>query len=190
MGTRTEGWPLLALTSSALIAMVGVLLVAYGLNEESVRVLIRATARTSVIFFCAAVAASSLLRFFPSVGTRWLVRKRRPDSLRSEHQRHNPRIVWNDRDFVRLVDPAARPPPLEGPTSFWGLPLSVRIHRSIRRTRTRKHAVRPRRTSIVGDAGTATVFHDRSPSRALTRTNSSQTRNLVASEMRNQVMAT
>lgn len=78
---RFEGWPLLGLTSSALVAMTLLLLSLHGLTEEAVRVIIRATARTSVVFFCAAIAASAAQRFFPSEATRWLTRNRRQVGL-------------------------------------------------------------------------------------------------------------
>lgn len=78
---QTEGWPLLALSSSALTAMVVTLLAIYGFDEEAIRVIIRATARTSVVFFCAAIAASALFRFIPSEPTRWLLRNRRQVGL-------------------------------------------------------------------------------------------------------------
>jgi hypothetical protein len=63
--------------SAALIAMTVLNLVSVGLDVEGARAVIRATARTSVLLFCAAFTASSLAQLWKSPATRWMIRNRR-----------------------------------------------------------------------------------------------------------------
>jgi DMSO/TMAO reductase YedYZ heme-binding membrane subunit len=74
---RLEGWPIVGWSALALVAMAGVLLGAYGTQEEGVRVLIRATARTSFVLLLAAFVASSVRRLWRNDATAWLLRNRR-----------------------------------------------------------------------------------------------------------------
>lgn len=46
-------------------------------SEEAIRLVIRQTARISLLLFCAAFAASSLLRLWPAGWSRWMMRHRR-----------------------------------------------------------------------------------------------------------------
>lgn len=46
-------------------------------GEAALRLIIRQTARISLVYFCAAFSASSLLRLWPGNATRWLMRNRR-----------------------------------------------------------------------------------------------------------------
>lgn len=62
---------------AALVAMTLALLAIYGTGHEGVHVIIRATARTSLVFFAAAFAASGLRRLWRTDATAWLVRNRR-----------------------------------------------------------------------------------------------------------------
>ncbi|MFK7895136.1 MAG: hypothetical protein AB8G23_04825 [Myxococcota bacterium] len=73
----TEGWSLLGLLTLGILGMTAVVLGLNGTGELGVRALIRATARSSLLLFCAAYSASALLRFWPRPATRWLVRNRR-----------------------------------------------------------------------------------------------------------------
>jgi len=57
--------------------MVGALLAATGWTEPGVRLVIRATARTSVALFLAAFLASTLRRRWPGPATSWLLQNRR-----------------------------------------------------------------------------------------------------------------
>jgi len=52
-------------------------LAAQGAGEEGTRLVIRQTARISVLYFSAAFAASSLLRLRPAPWSRWMMRNRR-----------------------------------------------------------------------------------------------------------------
>jgi DMSO/TMAO reductase YedYZ heme-binding membrane subunit len=72
-----EGWPLVGWSAIALLAMEALLLAVYGIGEEGLRVLIRATARSSLLLFLPAFAASSLRRLWPTPFSAWLLRNRR-----------------------------------------------------------------------------------------------------------------
>ncbi|MCP5057471.1 MAG: hypothetical protein GY937_12205 [bacterium] len=72
-----QGWSLVGLAGMALTLMVIGLLAQKGLEAEGARVVIRATARTSAILFCAAFAASSLVTLWRGPTSAWLLRNRR-----------------------------------------------------------------------------------------------------------------
>lgn len=72
-----EGWPLVGWSALALAGMSVVLLAAYGADEAGLRVLIRATARSSLALFLPAFAASGLRRLWPTPFSAWLLRNRR-----------------------------------------------------------------------------------------------------------------
>jgi hypothetical protein len=71
-GPGLVGWLSLA---SALLAAVA--LAAAGPGEEGLRALVRSTARSSIVLFIAAFAASSLRRLWPTPASAWLLRNRR-----------------------------------------------------------------------------------------------------------------
>ena len=71
-GRALVGWSALAL-----VAMCAAILAADGAGEEGLRAVIRATARTSLVLFAAAFAASGLRRVWRSPATAWLLRNRR-----------------------------------------------------------------------------------------------------------------
>jgi len=64
-------------TGAALIAMCVAILVANGVGEVGWRVVLRATARTSLVLFTAAYVASSLRRLVRTDTTKWLLANRR-----------------------------------------------------------------------------------------------------------------
>jgi sulfoxide reductase heme-binding subunit YedZ len=69
-------------TSTAVILALMVATVAIdGTGEEGIRAVIRLTARTSVLLFTAAFAASALRRLWPTDLTRWLRHRRRQVGL-------------------------------------------------------------------------------------------------------------
>ena len=74
--TSFSGWPLLAITSSLLLAMA-VAIVAAMPGVDGMRMLIRATARTSLLFFLAAFVAQAADTLWASAATRWLCANRR-----------------------------------------------------------------------------------------------------------------
>lgn len=72
-----EGWRLFAVLMLALTALS---LWLAGLREfdvDGVRMVIRFTAKTSLLFFCLAFSASALARLWPNAWTRWQRRNRR-----------------------------------------------------------------------------------------------------------------
>jgi hypothetical protein len=66
------GW-----AAAGITAMVAALLAAAGTGEPGIRLVIRATARTSVVLFALAFAASSLRRAWPGRVSGWLLANRR-----------------------------------------------------------------------------------------------------------------
>src|SRR3954467_232335 len=72
-----EGWGLLAATTLAMTALAIWLAAMRGFEVDGVRLVIRYTARTSLLFFCLAGAAAALHRLWPVASTRWLLRNRR-----------------------------------------------------------------------------------------------------------------
>ncbi len=74
---RRSPWWVAALLCFALLVMTAALLLVGPFDEDAVRRLVRATARTSVLLFCTAFGASSLAEFRSSNATTWLVRHRR-----------------------------------------------------------------------------------------------------------------
>ncbi|WP_188235973.1 ferric reductase-like transmembrane domain-containing protein [Sphingopyxis sp. LK2115] len=77
----TEGWGLFWTLTLALAAMALAFLVAIGWDTEGYRMVIRATARTSLALFLAAFAASAAFKLWPGRFTRWLRRNRRQIGL-------------------------------------------------------------------------------------------------------------
>jgi hypothetical protein len=72
-----SGWAVVGCSTVGVVALVFAALMPYGLNEEGWRAAIRMTARTSLLLFAPAFAASSLLRLWPAPWSRWLVKNRR-----------------------------------------------------------------------------------------------------------------
>ena len=73
----TRGPRLTLALAAALVAMVAALLAATGWTETGLRLVIRATARTSLALFLAAFLASTLRRRWPTAATAWLLQNRR-----------------------------------------------------------------------------------------------------------------
>lgn len=71
-GWRLTGWIMLALTAMTVVAAVGA-----PDPVEAARLVLRLTARTSLLLFMLAFTASSLARLLPSPATRWQRRNRR-----------------------------------------------------------------------------------------------------------------
>lgn len=72
-----EGWRLFALLTLTLLALSIGIAGMRGFEVEGVRMVIRFTARTSLMLFCLAFAAAAIARLWPNAGTRWLRRNRR-----------------------------------------------------------------------------------------------------------------
>ncbi|QND70283.1 ferric reductase-like transmembrane domain-containing protein [Tardiphaga robiniae] len=72
-----EGWRLLAVLTLVLTALSIWIAGMRGFEVDGVRMVIRFTARSSLLFFALAFAASALAMLWPTSGTRWLRRNRR-----------------------------------------------------------------------------------------------------------------
>jgi DMSO/TMAO reductase YedYZ heme-binding membrane subunit len=72
-----EGWRLFAVLTLALTALCIWIAGMGGFEVEGVRMVIRFTARTSLMFFCLAFSAAALARLWPNAWTRWQRRNRR-----------------------------------------------------------------------------------------------------------------
>src|SRR5689334_4998097 len=72
-----EGWRLFALLTLTLIALSVWIAGMRGFEVDGVRMVIRFTARTSLVLFCLAFGAAALARLWPNTGTRWQRRNRR-----------------------------------------------------------------------------------------------------------------
>src|SRR5215472_867937 len=75
--TWFEGWRLFTLLTLILIALCLWIAGMRGFEAEGVRMVIRFTARTSLLFFCLAFSAAALARVWPNGWTRWQRRNRR-----------------------------------------------------------------------------------------------------------------
>jgi len=72
-----EGWRLFAALTLILIGLSIWIADMRQFEVDGVRMVIRFTARTSLLLFCLAFSAAALARLWPSAGTRWLRRNRR-----------------------------------------------------------------------------------------------------------------
>ena len=72
-----EGWRLFAMLTFVLIALSIWIAAMRQFEVDGVRMVIRFTARTSLLFFCLAFSAAALARLWPNAWTRWQRRNRR-----------------------------------------------------------------------------------------------------------------
>jgi len=72
-----EGWRLFAVLAATLIALSIWIAAMRQFEVDGVRMVIRFTARTSLLLFCLAFGASALARLWPNAWTRWQRRNRR-----------------------------------------------------------------------------------------------------------------
>jgi methionine sulfoxide reductase heme-binding subunit len=72
-----SGWPIVGWAAAVVAAIVAALLAVAGTDEAGIRLVIRATARTSVVLFTAAFVAASLNQAWPGVVSRWMLANRR-----------------------------------------------------------------------------------------------------------------
>jgi sulfoxide reductase heme-binding subunit YedZ len=72
-----RGWKLTIVISAGLLVMFALQLAYYGIDEDGLRVVVRATARTSVLLFAMAFGASSSRTFWRSDITKWMLANRR-----------------------------------------------------------------------------------------------------------------
>ena len=72
-----EGWRLFAVLALTLVALSFWIAGMRQFEVDGVRMVIRFTARTSLLFFCLAFSAAALARLWPNAWTRWQRRNRR-----------------------------------------------------------------------------------------------------------------
>jgi DMSO/TMAO reductase YedYZ heme-binding membrane subunit len=72
-----EGWRLFAVLGLTLAVLCVWIASMRQFEVDGVRMVIRFTARTSLLFFCLAFSAAALARLWPNAWTRWLRRNRR-----------------------------------------------------------------------------------------------------------------
>jgi sulfoxide reductase heme-binding subunit YedZ len=78
-GTKfaVEGWSIVGFSALIIGIMLAVIWLIHGVDEQGMRMAIRATARTSCILFISAFVASALRRLWPNTFTQWLLKNRR-----------------------------------------------------------------------------------------------------------------
>lgn len=96
------GWRLTGSLSIAIVLMALALLTWHGFDVDGIRLVIRATAQTSLVLFCLAFSASALARLRPNAWTRWQRQNRRylGVSFAASHAVHAVAIV-----SFALIDP-------------------------------------------------------------------------------------
>ncbi|HIK03274.1 MAG TPA: hypothetical protein IGS40_00930 [Trichormus sp. M33_DOE_039] len=72
-----QGWGIVGFSTLAVGSIVTVIFLFQGIDELGMRMAIRATARTSCIFFIAAFVASALHKIWSNPYTAWLLKNRR-----------------------------------------------------------------------------------------------------------------
>jgi len=72
-----SGWSLTGVLALAVVLMAFAIAAVHGFDVEGISAVIRATARTSLLFFCLAFSAAALYSFLPGAWTRWQYRNRR-----------------------------------------------------------------------------------------------------------------
>lgn len=108
-----EGWRLLAALTLSLIALSLWIASMRHFEVEGVRMVIRFTARSSLLLFCLAFSAAALARLWPSAWTRWQRRNRRylGLSFAASHAIHAVAIVafarMDPASFVEATSPAS-----------------------------------------------------------------------------------
>lgn len=98
-----EGWRLFWLLTLILTALCVWIAAMRGFEVDGIRMVIRFTARTSLLFFCLAFSAAALARLWPNAYTRWQRRNRRylGVTFAASHAIHAVVIVW-----FAIIDPA------------------------------------------------------------------------------------
>jgi methionine sulfoxide reductase heme-binding subunit len=73
----SKGWWLVAWTAMTVCTFAALVLAVHGPNQQAMHLILRATARTSLVLFLAAFLAAPLRAVWPSRATRWLIENRR-----------------------------------------------------------------------------------------------------------------
>jgi methionine sulfoxide reductase heme-binding subunit len=72
-----QDWPLAGLLATILIGGALAILAVHGTDVEAIRLIVRITARTSLLLFALAFTASAMVRLWPGTLTRWQRANRR-----------------------------------------------------------------------------------------------------------------
>ncbi|MGX4802936.1 hypothetical protein [Bradyrhizobium guangdongense] len=108
-----EGWRLLAVLTLSLIALSLWIASMRQFEVDGIRMVIRFTARSSLLLFCLAFSAAALARLRPNAWTRWQRRNRRylGLSFAASHAIHAMAIVvfakMDPADFAQATSPAS-----------------------------------------------------------------------------------
>lgn len=108
-----EGWRLLAALTLSLIALSLWIAAMRQFEVEGVRMVIRFTARSSLLLFCLAFSAAALARLWPNAWTRWQRRNRRylGLSFAASHAIHAVAIIafanMDPASFAEATSPAS-----------------------------------------------------------------------------------
>lgn len=108
-----EGWRLLAVLTLSLVALSLWIASMRQFEVEGVRMVIRFTARSSLLLFCLAFSAAALARLWPNAWTRWQRRNRRylGLSFAASHAIHAIAIVafakMDPAGFAEATSPAS-----------------------------------------------------------------------------------
>ena len=84
-----QGWNLVRSSAIAIFSLFILILIFHGINEHSMRIAIRLTARTSCILFLLGFSASSLRRIKSNKSTQWLFRQ----SFAKTYNKRQPQII-------------------------------------------------------------------------------------------------
>jgi methionine sulfoxide reductase heme-binding subunit len=95
-----QGWRLVGLSALAIGAMVAAIWLVHGIDEQGMRMTIRATARTSCILFLCAFVASALRRVWLNPISTWLLKNRRYLGLSFAVSHTYHAIAWTGLWFV------------------------------------------------------------------------------------------
>lgn len=76
-----EGWSLTGIAALLLALMTGLILLLRGADVEGLRLLVRDSARTSLLLFCMVFSATPAVQLWPNRFTRWQRRNRRQLAL-------------------------------------------------------------------------------------------------------------
>ena len=77
MSKLLRGWPLAGLLAAMLVGGAVAIVAVHGGSIEGVRLVVRITARTSLLLFALAFTASAMIRLWPGTFTRWQRANRR-----------------------------------------------------------------------------------------------------------------
>ncbi len=72
-----QQWNIVAISTLILVILMGSIAIVHGIDEASLRIAIRSTARTSAILFVVAFIASAIRKFYPGQIGNWLLKNRR-----------------------------------------------------------------------------------------------------------------